>query len=157
LQGKYELAAVRLEEAMRLTDLIPDERVREQSLAFTRMLVARLDVDRGHSERAQSNCALAWGVLSGTWAEGEIERTAAMVARAQGDLDRAAGHLDRAGAAVERGEDIDRGVTFLEQMYLCLDRGDGDQAREWAKRIVEISRRLQNDELMRRARMGLGA
>ena len=157
LQGKHELAAGRFKEALRLTDLIPDERVREQSLAFTRMLVARMDVDRGDLRSAAANCALAWEVLSETWAKGEVERTAAMVARAQGDLDRAATHLDQAGAVAERGEDLDRGVTYLERMYLCLDRRDRDQAQVWAGRIIEIARRLQNEELAQRASLGLGA
>jgi tetratricopeptide (TPR) repeat protein len=150
LQGRPE-AKVRFEEALSLAERIPDEGVRVQSQAFTQMLLARLAIDRGDMDAAEKMCARALDVLAGTWADGEIQRTAARLARKQGDVERARQHLERAHAAAERGEDIDRGLVCLEHARLSLDEGDAQGAHEWAEQVVCIAQRLHNIALERQA------
>jgi tetratricopeptide (TPR) repeat protein len=150
LQGRPE-AGARFEEALSLAERIPDEGVRVQSRAFTHMLLARLALDREDLDTAAVECAEALDVLADTWAEHEIQRTAARLARKQGDLVRARQHLDRAQSAADRGEDIDRGLVYLEAARLFQDEGDDDGARECAEQVVSIAQRLFNVELERQA------
>jgi tetratricopeptide (TPR) repeat protein len=151
LQGCQDEAARRFAEAETLARDIPDPSVRELSLGYTYMLQARLALDRDDLDAAEVACAAALERLEGTWAEGEIQRTAARLARLRGDTARAAQCLDKALAAVEQGEDIERAMTYLEQAYLCRDRADGEQMRAAVERVVALARRLCNAELERQA------
>ena len=150
LQGQHDRAAQRFAEAMSLADRIPDRIVREQSTAFTHLLLARLALDRGDVSAAGRECEAALDVLVGTWADEEVQRTAARLACAQGDLEQARRHLDRAQSAANR-EDLDRGLTGLQEAHFYRESGDVERAREWAGRVVGIARQLQNAELERRA------
>jgi tetratricopeptide (TPR) repeat protein len=155
LQGQLDRAETRLAEALSLAERIPDEGVRKQSQAFSHMLLTRLALDREDLSAAAVECEQALDVLAGTWAECEIQCTAARLARQQGRLERARQHLDRAQAAAERGEDIDRGLVYLEEVRFSRAEGDVQQAREWAERVMDIARRLHNAELERQANESL--
>jgi len=53
------------DEALALVDRIPDQGVREQSRAFTHMLLARLALDKNDLSTAVSECTRALDVLAG--------------------------------------------------------------------------------------------
>lgn len=152
LQGDLDRAEQRFGEALSLLECIPDREVRDQSEAYTRMLMARLALDRADLVTAATECESAARVLVDTWADGEVRRTQARLARAKGDLIGAREHLGKALAAAERGEPIDRGQAYLEQARLYRDSGDTEKAQEWAGRTVDVARELQNAELERQAR-----
>jgi tetratricopeptide (TPR) repeat protein len=151
LQGRYERAGSCFAEALSLAKRIPDRDVREQSVAFTHLLMARLALDEDDLRLAEVERNLAWDALVDTWAEGEVQRTAARLARARGDLGRATQHLERALGAADRGEDLDRALSWLEAAYISRDVGDLEQARAWIEEVLQAARRLRNDELARRA------
>jgi tetratricopeptide (TPR) repeat protein len=152
LEGRLDEAAGRFREALALADRIPDGRVRVESRGYTHLLLARLALDRGDLVGAESECELSLDVLTGTWADGEVHRTAARLARARGDLEHARQHLDQALAVAERGEEIDRALTYLEEAHYCRDVGDVPGMRRASKQAVRLAQRLQNVELERRAR-----
>jgi tetratricopeptide (TPR) repeat protein len=147
LQGQLDQAAASFAQALSLLEQIPDPGVRKQSQGYTHMLLARLAMDRGDLDAAEKACQAALEKLDDTWAEGEVQRTAARLARMLGDTESARLHLDKALAAAEHTEDIDRALCYLEQAYFYEHTGDSDQMREWAQRVVALARRLHNREL----------
>ncbi len=152
LQGRLDLAEKHLTQAMSLAERIADPGVRCQSLGYGHMFQANLALDRSDLEQAAQECDAAMNLLAGSWAERDVLRTAARLARRRGNLVQAQQILDRALAAVEKGEDIDRAQTFLEQARLCRQDGDDAAAQEWTGRVIELAQRLQNKELEQRAR-----
>lgn len=155
LQGRFDLAERQFTEALSLAERIPDASVRERSLGFVHMFRANLALDRGNLSLAARECDQARAALAGTWAEGDLERTLARLARLSGDLAAAGQHLERALAAAERGEDIDRALTLLERARLCRDLGDEAAARSAVEQVIVLAGRLQNVELERRAQAQL--
>lgn len=152
LQGQLDEAERCFASALSLAGRIPDDAVREQSQAYTRLLLARLALDRGDTAAAGRDCAWALERLGGTWAEGEAHLTAARLARTIGEMQEARSQLDQALAIVEeRGEDIERALCYLERARFHHDAGDGAQAGDWAGRVVALARRLQNVEMERQA------
>ncbi len=143
-QGNLKLAAECLERALELAESIPDPGVRERSLGYTHMLRANLALDAGDIDIAEQECARALELLAGTWAAGDVNRTAARLARTRGDLERARQYLERALSAARHGEDIDRALVSLEWAYLCRDAGDREGVRKWAEQVMLLARRLEN-------------
>ncbi len=152
LQGRFDLAERQFAEALSLAGRIPDVGVRERSLGFVHMFSANLALDRGDLDLAAQESEQARSRLVGTWAEGELERTLARLARLSGDLPAAGEHLERALAASEHGEDIDRARNLLEWALLCRDLGDAAAMRDAVEQVAALAGRLQNVELERRAR-----
>jgi tetratricopeptide (TPR) repeat protein len=150
VQGRLDEAARRFSEALVLAERIPDEGVRKQSQGYTHLLLARLALDRGDVSEAERECA-SLDSLMGTWADGEVRRTAARLARMRGDMEQARQHLDGAATVAERGEDLDRALVYLEQANYCRDAGDANGMRESIHWVVILARRLRNVELERRA------
>jgi|GEM_PF-4552286 len=151
LQGQLDLAERHFDRALALAGQIPDQEVRTRSIGFTHMFRANLALDRGDLPLAARECEQAYACLAGTWAEGELARTQARLARMNGDFEVAQTHLERALTAAERGEEIDRAQTWLEQAYLYRAWGNPTGMRDAAERVVALARRLQNRELERRA------
>ncbi|MBN1933227.1 MAG: tetratricopeptide repeat protein [Anaerolineae bacterium] len=151
LQGALDLAEQRLDEALSLAERISDAGVRARSLGFVHMFRANLALDRGQVDLAAGECEQAQALLAGTWAEGELYRTLARLARLSGDLSAASEHLGRALTAAEHGEEIDRAQTLLEQACLHHDLGDEAAMRGAIEQVIALARRLQNIELQRRA------
>ena len=152
LQGRHDRAAKRFADALALAQRIPDSNVQRQSLGFVHMFRANLALDRQDMHVAATELELAQTHLAGTWAEGQVQRTAARFARLDGDLPQARAHLDRALAAAQKGEDIDRAQTYLEQAHLHRAQGDHVKMRQAIAQVVELARQLQNIELERRAK-----
>ncbi|MBN1582712.1 MAG: tetratricopeptide repeat protein [Anaerolineae bacterium] len=152
LQKKVDLAEKRFADALVLAERIPDADVRQRSLGFVHLFQANLALDRGQIDLAANECELARDLLSGTWAEGELYRTTARLARLSGDLARARDDLDRAVAKEEQGEDIDRAQTALEQAHYYRAVGDSAQMNTCLERVIALAQRLQNVELEERAR-----
>ena len=151
LQGQLDRAEEHLCQAMVLAERIPDPEVRQQSMGYTHLLWTRLALDRVDLAVAEAEYAAAEHMLVHTWAEGELYRTGACLARARGDQRGARQALDQALALAERGEELDRALVFLEQAYWYRDAGDVEQVRHWAGQAAELARRLRNAELERRA------
>jgi tetratricopeptide (TPR) repeat protein len=151
LQMRFDLAEKRFADALALAECIPDKGVRQRSLGFAHMFQANLALDRGQIDLAADECALARDLLSGTWAERELYRTTARLARLSGDLVRAREILDQAVAAAEQGEDIDRAQTALEQAHYYRAAGDTAQMSACIEQVIELAQRLQNVELEARA------
>lgn len=151
LQGQLDLAERHFERAFELAGQIPDPDVRARSLGFVHMFRANLALDRDDLPTAAHECEQARALLAGTWAEGELARTQARLARLSGDLEAAQAHLNRAHAVAERGEEIDRALTWLEQAHLYRASGNLSAMRDAAAQVIALAGRLQNRELERRA------
>jgi tetratricopeptide (TPR) repeat protein len=151
LRGQLDRAEECLRQALTLAERIPDPDVRQQSMGYTHLLWARLELDRANLATAGTEYAAAEQMLAHTWAEGELYRTGARLARARGEQGAARKALDQALALAERGEELDRALVYLEQAYWYHDAGDIEQVRYWAGQAAELAHRLRNAELERRA------
>ncbi len=157
LAGDVEAAEAALTEAMTLADGIPDAGERDRSRGYSHLGLARLALQRGHTDQARPHVERAQALLHGTWMVPEADRVRAWLERLSGHLDEAQTWLDKALPRLEQSEDYERLMGAYEAAQLAQARGEVALAGEWWQKTLAIAGRLANEPLQRVAQDALAA